>query len=522
LPVESLMPRESPLISFRDATFDVDGRPAFVGTTWQIRRGEQWAIVGPNGAGKSLLIAALEGRRRPSRGHVRHHFLERAARDGGSHGGRRPHSPAVVSTAQVRELADRWSPFHQARWHGSFGSESPTVDEALSADAIHRRNPFEVVERPLDVEAFRARRAEIVGLVGIERLLSRRLVHLSSGELRLFLLARAALRGPELLLVDEPFVGLDVATRGRMPGILDALIAGGLQLVIATSRPDELPALVTHVLHVRDFSVVYAGARSDAPSLDGEASIEPPSRPRPGAALEPRPEFGRRLPLVEIRRARIAYGSSVVLDEVDFSLWSDESWAILGPNGAGKTALCSLILADNPQSYANDIVLFGRRRGTGESIWDIKSRIGWVAPEIVAHYPRNVRSRDVVSSGYARSLGMWREPTASQDRAAVDWLERLGLGHAADRALGDLSHGEQRLVLVARALVADPWLLVLDEPCQGLDARHRKAVISAVDEAARGGRSRVVYVTHHAEEMPACITHVLEMNEGRVVRAGHH
>ena len=192
---------------------------------------------------------------------------------------------------------------------------------------------------------------------------------------------------------------------------------------------------------------------------------------------------------------------------------------MLGPNDTSKTALCSLILTNNPQNYANDVVLFGRRRGSGESIWDVKSKLGWMAPEIVAHYPRGVSCFDVVCSGWFHSLGVHRQPTDAQRETASDWLRRFGLSERADQPLGSLSHGEQRLVLVARALVSDPWLLVLDEPCQGLDLGHRTPLLSAVDEAAAEGRSRVVYVTHHLDELPRCITHVLELRAGRVVRA---
>jgi molybdate transport system ATP-binding protein len=142
-----------------------------------------------------------------------------------------------------------------------------------------------------------------------------------------------------------------------------------------------------------------------------------------------------------------------------------------------------------------------------------------MAPEIVAHYPRGVSCLDVVCSGWFHSLGIHRQPSDAQRSAAADWLERFGLSRRAEHPLGSLSHGEQRLVLVARALVTDPWLLVLDEPCQGLDATHRAPLLAAVDEAAGQGRSRVVYVTHHLDELPRCITHVLELRAGRVGRA---
>jgi molybdate transport system ATP-binding protein len=173
-------------------------------------------------------------------------------------------------------------------------------------------------------------------------------------------------------------------------------------------------------------------------------------------------------------------------------------------------------LADNPQAYANDVHLFGRRRGTGESIWDIKARIGWVAPELLAHYPPSWPCLDVVLSGFHASMGLFRDCTADDIERGRHLLSSLGLESAAAQPLQSLSQGMQRLVLLARALVADPELLVLDEPCQGLDARHAQQVTAAVAGVASEGRASVIYVTHHEEELPSCITHVLRLEAGHV------
>jgi molybdate transport system ATP-binding protein len=205
---------------------------------------------------------------------------------------------------------------------------------------------------------------------------------------------------------------------------------------------------------------------------------------------------------VDLREVTVRYGGVTALDRVSLRVAAGEHWAIAGPNGAGKSTLLSLVLADNPQAYANHVEVLGRRRGGGESIWELKGRIGWVSPEIHAYHPAGALALDVVASGFFGSLGL--HAALEPDRAA----------------LAELSHGMQRLVFVARALVADPPLLVLDEPCQGLDAQARARVLAAVDGAVREGRSTLLYVTHQADELPGSITHVLELEAGRAVRSG--
>ncbi len=224
--------------------------------------------------------------------------------------------------------------------------------------------------------------------------------------------------------------------------------------------------------------------------------------------------------IVELRDVTVRYGATTILDRVSFTMRRGEHWALSGPNGAGKSTLLSLVLADNPQAYANRVRLFGRRRGTGESIWEVKARIGAVSPELHAHYPGGTRVLEAVCSGLTGTLGLYRPCTGEEQARARRWLARFGLGDAEARNLVELSYGSQRLVLVARALVADPELLVLDEPCQGLDADGRRRVIDAVDAAAASARAAVLFVTHRPDELPRCITHALRLEQGRVIEAG--
>jgi molybdate transport system ATP-binding protein len=215
-------------------------------------------------------------------------------------------------------------------------------------------------------------------------------------------------------------------------------------------------------------------------------------------------------------QVNVSYNGVRILRNVDWTVRRGEHWALLGANGAGKTTLLSLILGDHPQVYANDVRLFGQRRGSGESIWEIKQRIGWVAPELHLHYPRDVTGQQVVCSGFYDSIGLYRCSTAREKREAQAWMSHLGLSGIRDKPFARLSEGQQRLVLLARALVKTPELLILDEPCQGLDAANRARVRQTIEAVGRQLDTSVVYVTHNPDELPRIITHVLRLERGRI------
>jgi molybdate transport system ATP-binding protein len=220
-----------------------------------------------------------------------------------------------------------------------------------------------------------------------------------------------------------------------------------------------------------------------------------------------------------MERVNVSYGGVRILQDIDWTVRLGEHWALMGPNGAGKTTLLSLILGDHPQAYANNISLFGKRRGQGESIWEVKRRIGWVAPELHLYHPRGVSGLHVVCSGFHDSVGLYRACTPQQRQTARQWMQRLGIESCADVSFDKLSEGEQRLVLLARALVKYPLLLILDEPCQGLDAGNRTRVSQIVDAVGNQGETSVIYVTHNPDELPRITSHVLELTRGKIVRA---
>jgi len=225
-------------------------------------------------------------------------------------------------------------------------------------------------------------------------------------------------------------------------------------------------------------------------------------------------------PLVEMRGVTVEYGEVRPLDSVSWTIRAGERWALLGHNGAGKSTLLSLILADNPQVYSNPVWVFGRRRGSGDTIWEIKRRIGFVSPELHLLYQADISCLEVVCSGFHDSIGLYRRCTPEQVDRALARMETLGVADLHDRRILSISTGQARLVLLARALVRNPSLLVLDEPCQGLDPSCRARFLELVDHVCADPSVSLIYVTHRPEEIPECVSHRLVLERGRVVRAG--
>ncbi len=214
-----------------------------------------------------------------------------------------------------------------------------------------------------------------------------------------------------------------------------------------------------------------------------------------------------------MRDVTVKYGAVTILRNINWTIRAGESWALLGPNGSGKTTLLSLILSDRPQAYANDITVFGRKIGDGESVWELKKRIGWVSPELHVHFQDSFTCLETVESGFRDTIGLYQKVPPAQRREAARWLKRFGLGAFAHASLFELSAGLQRTVLLARALVKRPALLILDEPCQGLDEAHRSLFLRMLDSLIRTGKETAIYVTHQEQEIPSSIRRVLRLSE---------
>ena len=223
--------------------------------------------------------------------------------------------------------------------------------------------------------------------------------------------------------------------------------------------------------------------------------------------------------IIRFNGVTIRYGERTILRDLNWTVRRGEHWALSGKNGSGKSTLLSLVCADNPQRYACDISLFGRKHGAGESIWDIKRRIGYVSPEMHRGYKQNIPALQIVASGLKDTVGLYVRPNEAEQEQCRKWLGLLGVGHLAERRFMEMSSGEQRLVLLARAFVKEPELLILDEPLHGLDDENRRMVKALVDRYCQDPMKTLVYVTHYQEELPRCIDHFISLQEGQ--RCGH-
>lgn len=440
--------------------------------------GEQMAIVGPNGSGKTMLVNTLIGRYPLLMNEVRYDFGEGCSR-------------MVYENMHYIAFRDSYGDhdpdyYYQQRWHSQDVELSPTVSGQFA---------------PVANEAEAQWRASLFSDFAIDTMLDKQMVMLSSGELRRLQIVKALLTAPRVLIIDNPFIGLDAATRDQLHMLLLRLIRErGLQLILVLSRHDEVPPFITHVVPVCEKRV---GKRIAV--ADWREQMEAPlAGMGSGPALSPA-EVGE--PIIVFRDVTLRYGNHTLFEHLDWQVHRGERWALKGRNGSGKSALLSLVCADNPQAYACDISLFGHRRGTGESIWDIKRRIGYVSPEMHRAYLKDLPAIEIVASGLHDSVGLYVRPRPEQMGVCLQWMSVFGIEELAQRTFLTLSSGEQRLVLLARAFVKDPELLILDEPLHGLDTLRREQVRCIIDDFCSRPEKTLIMVTHYAEELPSCITH---------------
>lgn len=323
------------------------------------------------------------------------------------------------------------------------------------------------------------------------------------------------MKQPDLLILDEPFDGLDVASRASLTETLASLQQPDVALVLVLNRFDDIPDFIQQVGVLAECTLTHVGARDAilaealVAQLAHSEQLEGMALPEPDAP-DQLPQLAADAPRVILRNGVVSYNDKAVINGLSWQVNAGEHWQIVGPNGAGKSTLLSLVTGDHPQGYSNDLTLFGIRRGSGETIWDIKQHIGYVSSSLHLDYRVSVNVRTVILSGFFDSIGLYQAVSERQKALARQWLALLGMDNAlADAPFHSLSWGQQRLVLIARALVKHPALLILDEPLQGLDPINRQLVRRFVDILIGEGRTQLLFVSHHAEDAPRCITHRL-------------
>ncbi len=495
-----------PFIAFENVTVRLGDQWLLHHTHWQINQGENWVIWGPNGAGKTTLAKVLLGQLAVVQGRVQR-FYEKIAADGEI---RQP--MALVSPEQVHGLHGREQLLDEMR-HFSGRVTLKTLAGQVLEDSSAKVNSING----------RHRRAKIQRLLNLPPLLIKPLDALSSGEMRKLLLGRALMANPRLLILDEPFNGLDTSSRQTLMRIMGQLEDVGTQLVLITHRMWEIPDFFSHVICLEQGRVTWQGARDDFLRRFKDAETENARNMDTQLNGKPALQTGfHGQPIIRMRGVTVRYDQEVVLDRINWTVRTGENWALIGPNGAGKSTMLRLITGDNLQGYANEMILFGKPKGKGESVWEIKARIGYIGDDLQTRYQRKMTGFDVVCSGFFDSVGLYRRCSNRQLKVARLWVETLGLDDLGTQIFARLSFGQQRLLLIARAMVKSPVLMILDEPCNGLDQTHRRRLLQILELIADSGNTNLLYVSHRSDEIPTCITHRLELEAGRVKQITTH
>ncbi len=495
------------LLKIKNASLQRYSKTLLDQINWTIHQGEHWALIGPAGSGKTSLLRAIRTQAFISRGEIIYPILDGmlpAYQEENPFFTYKDLISLVGAKYEFRDLSSSSSNLYYQQRYNSLDSETVETVEA-------HIQKLRSVERPGYWTFDR-----VVSRLGLMHLKDKALIKLSNGEAKRLLLASELVKNPVLLLMDNPLSGLDPDTRKEMNKILTEVGESGISIVMVTSS-HEIPDMVTHVAHIRDHSI-QTGTKNEM-SLIVSTIRSPKFDKEQIEKLLVRTHSSYKM-MVKMSEASVKYGERMILDHINWEIKQKERWLLKGHNGAGKSTLLSLITGDNPQSYSNEIVLFDRKRGSGESIWDIKKKIGLVSAELYQYFPSNSTCLKVVESGFYDTMGLFRPSDPAKAQKAIEWLTVLQVSEPPKTLFKNLSESTQRLVLLARALVKGPPLLILDEPCQGLDIDQQRFFKLLVETICKHSDITMIYVSHFQEEIPDSLTYVLALEGGKVVEKG--
>ncbi len=477
----------------------IDAEPFVYGINFRNRvnltiyKGENPTIVGANGAGKTKLAEMIAGKVIVRSGVMRLSFLPE-----GVHYQKGKVVKAGFESAYT--MADYANMYYQQRfssteneWDAIQNIRRPTVDN-LIAD-------LQGVNKDFWVEKLRLR-----------PLFPKTLLMLSSGELRRFLIATILIKKPEIVIFDNPFIGLDTQTRADLNALF-CDIAETQQMIFIVPDVKDIPEISKSVIPCRALEY-FPKMEKKAFLADAEFRDFIFKDNYQGTLQLPEPYIKEDRQFINaaiLSNVAIKYPTRTLFEGINWTIRKDDKWSLSGPNGSGKSTLLSLITADNPRSYNMDITLFDRLRGTGESIWDIKKRIGYISAEMHLYFRENQPCKKVVASGLFDTQGLFRQCSDAQYQKAQQIMDTFGIGHLADRPFLQTSDGEQRLVLLARTMIKNPDLLILDEPLHGLDAVSKARAKQLINQYAAQPERTLILVTHEPENVPECVEKHFEL-----------
>jgi molybdate transport system ATP-binding protein len=485
-------------VDLQNVRLSLGGKPVLRGIDWHIRPGQRWVLIGPNGAGKTQLLKLLAGDvwPNPASGQVRRYH----------YGGESFEDPYGIKQEIAYLGAERQDRYEHYDWNLRV--------EAVVGTGLHRTD---IALQRLTPPA-RLRIARLLRRLRIEGLAQRRFLTLSYGERRLVLLARALASAPKLLLLDELFNGLDARNRERVQHCLSALSRSLLPWVLTSHRSEDIPAAASHLCRLE------AGRITLQSRLGARARRKLAAAAAPSAAVPATPALatttaarGGADALIALERVSVWREGVAVLRNLTLRIRTGDCWVVHGANGSGKSSFIQLLHGELAAAHGGSITRAGIESGVPLELF--KRRVGLVSPELQLLQPRYLRVEEIVASGLHASVGLNATLTGAQRTRARRALRRVAAITLAARVVRELSYGQLRRVLFARALVREPDMLLLDEPHAGVDASTRAGLRSLVQQALDSGVT-VVIATHHRDEWPQGATHELELAASQVMYCG--
>ncbi|TDQ18426.1 molybdate transport system ATP-binding protein [Algoriphagus boseongensis] len=486
------------LLQISQAQVNFLGKTTFRNLNFTWESGQHWAIIGNSGQELTAFLETIRDTTHLSQGKISRYFAEDYVAKKTSEGSVHSFRDLISYVSQqykFRNKSNLQNFYFQQRFNSSEADEAASVKEYILENSP-------AVPGPWNLE-------NVSKLLRLDHLLDSSILKLSNGETRRLALALGLMRQPLLYLMDQPMTGLDAESREAFGDFLKVIISSGIQVLLTTSS-HEIPDGITHIANLSNDGITASLERKNYNLNQVQAYALPWDMNLLGYLLKS-PEFDAES-VVKLENVSIGYGERKILNSVNWVVKPGERWQLKGKNGSGKSTLISLLIGENPQAYSQNFSLFGRKRGTGESIWDVKRPTGFVAPELVRFFPSNQTVKKVIASGLFDTMGLFKKLNPEQESKVNQWLTLFNLQTFSDLSIHRVPLEKQRWAILARALVKGPELLILDEASQGMDEMQRIIFRDTIQAILEKIPITLIYVSHYQEDIPKAVTKTFELS----------
>ena len=533
------------LISINNCRIENSKETLIQNINWTYESGQAWLVIGPNGGGKAEFLNALA-----NEAGIRFVGNEKNEGDRPLNQSKSSYFSSFEKSVEIVSLEKAAKIIEEERINDESDYVEGGIDHGRSGRIFISQSLDNSIKKNSSLPEFAKslEKAPSIKLCGIEKILDRGLKYMSTGEIRRTLLASALISGKKLLILSDPFAGLDKESRTILLEFFNSITERQIKkpennsfphIILAMERWNEIPENISHVIEFSNKEISFCGCKEDylkklnqsdknhltekkelkdsfyeiiqttSKGENSEGTVLSQSSTPEGTDLSASSKI-----LVEMKNVNVGWGDNRVLKNINWKLFEGNHWLIRGPNGSGKTTFLELITGDNQQVYSNEIYMFGKKRGSGESIWDIKKNLGIVSYRMHVEYRMlgGTSLQNVIISGLRDSIGLYGKASDLEISTAKKWLALAKLQDRADENFGNLSYGEQRAVLILRAVVKSPKILILDEPCHGLDENYRFKILELLELIAEQKTTTLLHVTHDPSEMLKCEKHILELH----------